>query len=1136
MRSFFILVLTIGVSHLLSSSVLARISVHHHTKIASNQGGFGSIDSDTWFAYDSTNLGDLDGDGIDDLAVGHRVYDQYERGAVQILFLNADGTVKSNTTITKGQSGLPDVNTSHFGHAVASLGDLDGDGLSDLAVGEPDIWTGTATTGRVWILLLNADGTVKSTQQIYTGSAGFTGTLENYDDFGYSVAWLGDLSGDGTVELAVGAPEPSAGTPSTAGSVWILSLQSDGTVASHVQLTEGMNGLSGLTVAEWFGTSVTGIGDLDGNGFDDLAVGSKFQDGAVTVLFLEAGSVVQGMQRIGGIYGGTPTIDFGRSVAWLSDLGCGRSGLAVGSPWDYGGDGAVWILFLTPAGAVEHQQEISEFEGTFSGPVGGESRFGHVAELGDFDGNGIDDLAVGAPEELNERGAQWLLFLDTSRVDPRHVDFGTVYTTDVVDTTITITNEGCAPVNGDITVTGSGFSILDGGGPFTLAPDASQTVDVRFAPTDGNHRPGTLDTNTSCGIVELEGIGRIPVNPCLGHWNLDTFNAANLDTIPDNHALWCGVQAGEPGFAYPPGYGNLWDEPLVWAAPVLNPFTVNDVRLTFVYNIDTLGGDELRIERLSKGNWIELYRESGSNRDGDGEFTTPFVFDQTYAFPPEDLVPVAGQPGVVIRLRFVSDYSQSDADIFDTDGAVQIDDLRVYVRGELVSQADFEPGGSDGGWCTEPDVDYPDPTSYWATGFEAPPAGNGTDGVVRALTVYGGELVAAGEFTQAGTAAVNNVASFDGTTWSALGDGILGDRVYSLAVHEGNLYAAGIFTTAGGVPAANVARWDGTTWHAVGDGLPPFVQGLYSFDGKLWAGVSPAVSIQRPGLLAWWDGVTWATYDLPAPSPYWRIIDFAEFNGTLHAVGSAGFGGWMMWWDGSQLVGPGDVFNGNVDGVLPYQGLLVMCGGWTFGAPGSSYGITGWNGSDWVSRPPPPSFTPLQMAEYNGRLVVVGDMYPLVTSYENETTVPMGSSQGWYGTAEDVAVYEGSVYVGGLFDEMSTRACSNIAKWTDPQVVAVEDGPPSAEGLALFAAKPNPFNPRTTLTFALSRGGQVHLAIFDLRGRQVRVLLDAFHTAGTHAITWDGTDARGATVASGVYVARVSARGQSAVQKVALMK
>ena len=85
-----------------------------------------------------------------------------------------------------------------FGSAVAPLGDLDGDGVDDLAVGAPS-QTGAPTGGAVHVLFMNANGTVKSSQRIASGIGGGP-ALTDGDYFGHSVAVLGDLDGDGVTD------------------------------------------------------------------------------------------------------------------------------------------------------------------------------------------------------------------------------------------------------------------------------------------------------------------------------------------------------------------------------------------------------------------------------------------------------------------------------------------------------------------------------------------------------------------------------------------------------------------------------------------------------------------------------------------------------------------------------------------------------------------------------------------------------------------------------------------------------------------------------------------------------------------------------------------------------------------------
>ena len=81
---------------------------------------------------------------------------------------------------------------------------------------------------------------------------------------------------------------------------------------------------------------------------------------------------------------------------------------------------------------------------------------------------------------------------------------------------------------------------------------------------------------------------------------------------------------------------------------------------------------------------------------------------------------------------------------------------------------------------------------------------------------------------------------------------------------------------------------------------------------------------------------------------------------------------------------------------------------------------------------------------------------------------------------------------------------------------------------------PNPFNPRTTLRYALPEPGRVRLAIHDLRGRLVRVLVDESQPAGWHTVIWDGRDDRDGEVASGVYVSRLQGSGSVKTDKLLL--
>ena len=155
-----------------------------HQKISDTEGGFtGTLHDLNRFATSMAALGDLDGDGVGDLAVGARWDNDggTEHGAVWILFLKRDGTVKSHQKISDTAGGFTGIldDQDHFGSSMASLGDLDGDGVGDLAVGGALDDDGGGGRGAVWVLFLNPDGTVKWHQKISSTEGGFTGALDD---------------------------------------------------------------------------------------------------------------------------------------------------------------------------------------------------------------------------------------------------------------------------------------------------------------------------------------------------------------------------------------------------------------------------------------------------------------------------------------------------------------------------------------------------------------------------------------------------------------------------------------------------------------------------------------------------------------------------------------------------------------------------------------------------------------------------------------------------------------------------------------------------------------------------------------------------------------------------------------------
>ncbi len=378
-----------------------------YTKISDISGNFnGSLDGASTFGISVANIGDLNGDGIADLAVGAYPYGTY--GSIWILFMNPDGSVKSEVNIPNPDSSPGGDN---FGSSIENMGDIDGDGITDIAVGAIG---DRLDAGAVWILFLNTDGTVKTDPPPNK----IANPVLDDDWFGYSIANMGDIDDDGINDIAIGAPN-YVSSP-TGGTIYISLLNSDGTIGSTYPKIDNQD--SSDRSGDRFGSSIANIGDFDDDGITDIAVGAYGDTsnvGAIYMLFLNADCTVKSSKKIPNIEG-SDNDRFGRSIANIGDIdGDNILDIAVGAyrDDDVGTDhGAVWILFMDTDGNYKYYQKINETHGNFNGSLYDLNYFAYsLANIGDIDGNGITDIAVGAygdDDGGNGKGAVWILLLD----------------------------------------------------------------------------------------------------------------------------------------------------------------------------------------------------------------------------------------------------------------------------------------------------------------------------------------------------------------------------------------------------------------------------------------------------------------------------------------------------------------------------------------------------------------------------------------------------------------------------------------------------------------------------------------------------------------------------------------------------
>lgn len=411
----------------------------------------GLADSNDFTAEAVSAIGDFDSDGTPDALIGASGSDDgggANRGEAHILLMLANGGVKAQLELSPTTSGFEGVLADHdgFGSAVAALGDLDGDNVTDVLVGA----SARGSAGSAFVLLLTLNGSIKSYAEIGPSNVSDTNgatisALTAGARYGAAVASAGDLDGDGVVDVVIGAPRQADTGDSLWGALFVVTLRADGSGKSIVSIgasalpasvTAGAGSASGLR----FGASIAPLGDLNNDGVPDLLVGAPgYQaagsrpQGSVFVLFLAVspnGTKVASAPRIGHKTGGlnahlqgddevfpsplaTPTEDaeFGAAVANAGDLdGDGIVDVLVTNRNAYRSRGAIHVLYLRTDGTSRSDDLISSVNGRMLTRLDEDDRFGEaLAVLGDVDGDGVPDALIGAPGRNGGVGSAILL-------------------------------------------------------------------------------------------------------------------------------------------------------------------------------------------------------------------------------------------------------------------------------------------------------------------------------------------------------------------------------------------------------------------------------------------------------------------------------------------------------------------------------------------------------------------------------------------------------------------------------------------------------------------------------------------------------------------------------------------------------
>jgi hypothetical protein len=403
------------------------------------------IDADDSAGYSVSGIGDVNGDGIDDILIGARSADPDEvagAGESYVVFGHeGDFTASMDLADLDGTNGFVlngFAESDLSGNAVSGAGDVNGDGVDDLIIGVAGGGAGDAS----YVVFGRTDSFAASMDlNDLDGTDGFIlNEVDAGDLAGSAVSGAGDVNGDGFDDLIIGAQSAERNGVDWVGESYVV-FGHGGAFAANLDLADlnGTNGftLNGIDANDRAGYSVSGAGDVNNDGFDDVLIGAPedfnnaddTNPGESYVVFGHGGAFAASLDladldgtngfTLNGIDNGDRV---GDTVSGAGDVnGDGFDDLIIGAPQADPNNmetaGESYVVF-GHGGAFTASLNLADLNGTngftINGIDAGDGSGGAVSGAGDVNGDGFGDLIIGAvgaaPNGAELAGASYVVF------------------------------------------------------------------------------------------------------------------------------------------------------------------------------------------------------------------------------------------------------------------------------------------------------------------------------------------------------------------------------------------------------------------------------------------------------------------------------------------------------------------------------------------------------------------------------------------------------------------------------------------------------------------------------------------------------------------------------------------------------